>query len=50
MMGADLAPLFRQLGCYEEFLKIGKPIAKMTYFNENLKPLSVMDYSEAQRL
>ncbi|KAG0026811.1 hypothetical protein BGZ82_009287 [Podila clonocystis] len=50
VMGADLAPLFRQLGFYEEFLKIGKPVANMTYYNANLKPESVMDYSEAQRL
>lgn len=50
VMGADLANLFRQLGFYDEFLKIGKPVAKMTMFNENLKPRSVMDYSETQRL
>ncbi|KAG0029857.1 hypothetical protein BGZ81_003347 [Podila clonocystis] len=50
VMGADLAPLFRQLGFYEEFLKIGKPVANMAYYNASLKPASVVDYSEAQCL
>ncbi|KAG0325450.1 hypothetical protein BG004_003212 [Podila humilis] len=47
-MGANLAPLFKQLGLYEEFLTIGKPNIGMDLFNEQAELLFSMDFRDRE--
>ncbi|KAG0342032.1 hypothetical protein BG000_007225 [Podila horticola] len=49
-LGANLRPLFEQLGIYEEFKKIGKPGIQLQVFSDALKPQFVMDFTERERL
>lgn len=48
--GVNVAPLFKQLGIYNEFLEMGKPTSEMGMFSENLKPLSVLNYEVIERV
>ncbi|KAF9371804.1 hypothetical protein CPC16_002845, partial [Podila verticillata] len=44
-LGAGIAPLFKQMGIYDEFLAIAKPYNEMRIFNDKLKPEYTMDCS-----
>lgn len=49
-LGANLRPLFEQIGVYEEFKKIGKPGIQLQVFSDDLKPQFVMDFTERESL
>ncbi|KAF9935141.1 hypothetical protein FBU30_007520 [Linnemannia zychae] len=43
-VGPTLLPLFQQLGIYDEFLTIGKPLTQTHLFKESLEPRRPNDY------
>ncbi|KAG0014518.1 hypothetical protein BGZ82_001736 [Podila clonocystis] len=47
-LGTAIAPLFQQLGIYDEFKKLGKPYTQLELFNEDLTPELVQDCSWIQ--
>ncbi|KAF9907151.1 hypothetical protein EC991_011291 [Linnemannia zychae] len=49
-VGPNLLPIFRQLGVYEEFIAISKPLEKLSYFNENMKEYNPVDHRPVQAL
>ncbi|KFH66267.1 hypothetical protein MVEG_08366 [Podila verticillata NRRL 6337] len=44
-LGTGIAPLFQQLGIYDDFKKLGKPYTQLELFNEDLTPELVQDCS-----
>ncbi|KAG0332263.1 hypothetical protein BG004_001323, partial [Podila humilis] len=50
VLGANVAPLFRQLGCYDEFLTLGREQCEIEMFNEELKPQFNMDFRGVHRI
>ncbi|KAF9025679.1 hypothetical protein BGZ52_008853 [Haplosporangium bisporale] len=42
-LGASIAPLFKQLGIYDEFVKRGKVCNQMHMYKEDLTPVHTMD-------
>ncbi|KAG0029723.1 hypothetical protein BGZ82_007784 [Podila clonocystis] len=45
-MGACFSNLFKQIGIFDEFVKLGKPNRLMELFDENLKPLFELDFKD----
>ncbi|KAF9375488.1 hypothetical protein CPB97_011415 [Podila verticillata] len=50
VLGANMAPLFRQLGIYDEFLLLGREQVEIQMFNEELKPQFNMDFRGVRRI
>ncbi|KAF9299851.1 hypothetical protein BGZ74_008584, partial [Mortierella antarctica] len=44
LLGSNVTALLQQLGLYEEFQAIGKPIVQTNLLNENLQPYFIMRY------
>ncbi|KAF9398644.1 hypothetical protein BGZ94_005948, partial [Podila epigama] len=44
-LGDMIAPLFKQLGIFEEFIHLAKRLNHCQMYNENLKPIKLMDMS-----
>lgn len=49
-IGCCFAQLFKQIGIYDEFVKLGKPHRKMELFNTDLEPILDMDSTERETL
>ncbi|KAF9409844.1 hypothetical protein BGZ94_001837 [Podila epigama] len=49
-MGANLTPLFKQIGIYEEFIALGKPNIGMGVYNDSGKRLFTMDYLKRESI
>ncbi|KAG0331845.1 hypothetical protein BG000_010558 [Podila horticola] len=49
-IGATVYPLFRQLGIWDEFQALGKPLNLIHIFKEDLQPNFTMDWSERTTL
>ncbi|KAG0035784.1 hypothetical protein BGZ82_005122, partial [Podila clonocystis] len=49
-MGANLRPLFIQLGIYEEFCALGKPNIGMELYDQNCKHLFSMDFKQRETI
>ncbi|KAF8983516.1 hypothetical protein BGZ52_000838 [Haplosporangium bisporale] len=45
-MGACFAQLFKQIGIFDEFVKLGKPNRLMELFDEDLNPLFNVDFAD----
>ena len=45
-MGACFAQLFKQIGIFDEFVKLGKPNRLMELFDEDLNPLFNLDFAD----
>lgn len=45
-MGACFSNLFKQIGIFDEFVKLGKPNQLMELFDENLNPLFNLDFKD----
>ncbi|KAF9124832.1 hypothetical protein BGW39_007861 [Mortierella sp. 14UC] len=49
-IGPSLLPIFEQLGIYEEFLTISKPILQMSYFRENMRECKPADQRPVEKM
>lgn len=45
-MGACFSNLFKQIGIFDEFVKLGKPNRLMELFDEDLNPLFQLDFKD----
>ncbi|KAI1307885.1 hypothetical protein EDD11_004357 [Mortierella claussenii] len=49
-IGANVMPLFEQLGILDEILKNAKPFGFSTGYNEQREPTRILDYSPAEKI
>ncbi|KAG0369737.1 hypothetical protein BGX24_002306 [Mortierella sp. AD032] len=49
-IGPNVLPVFEQLGIYDEFLNISKPIPQLSYFKEHLKACKPSDQRPVEKL
>ncbi|KAG0199096.1 hypothetical protein BGX33_011879 [Mortierella sp. NVP41] len=49
-VGPNLLPVFQQLGIYDEFLTISKPMDEIASFKENMKPYRPADHRSCEKL
>lgn len=47
-LGSSVGTLFKQIGIYEDFEKIGKPNVAARFYNEERKPLFSMSFAERE--
>lgn len=47
-LGTGVAALFKQMGIFDDFVKIGKPHTRLQIFDENLEPKFSMDYDSLE--
>ncbi|KAF9407895.1 hypothetical protein BGZ94_002525, partial [Podila epigama] len=50
VLGANVAPLFRQLGVYDEFVELGREQVEVQMFNENLEHQFNMDFRGVRQI
>lgn len=50
VLGTGVAPIFQQLGIWEEYTRIGKHYLQMGIFDENLKHAYDMDIDWLKRM
>ncbi|KAF9097002.1 hypothetical protein BGX23_010045 [Mortierella sp. AD031] len=49
-IGPELLPVFRQLGIYDDFVAVSKPLLKLECFKGSLEPYRPFDYSLSEEM